>query len=215
MRFDPVKREYVDDRGRVISARQVRKEVEKYVEQEEEDAEAEAAKLVAGLISATAFFLYMTQKVEAWHKVAGAIAYGGRAQMDAERWDRINGTIQSELKYLEGFREEVAKATELTDEVVNRAGMYANAAYSTFENNVRERESDSGVTLGRRVCEEDGTSCEECVGAADTYFRPLDEIEDIGSLQCLNNCRCFIEYAEPPLEATLVLDNQAGEGLPA
>ena len=200
MRFDPRLRRYVDDRGKVLTPRQVRKEVEDYVEEEEGKAEAEAEKMVAGLITAGAFFMFMTQKIEAWHKVAGAIAYGGRSQMDAERWARIERIIESELAYLEGFKQEVAVATELTAEVVNRAGMYPNAAYSTYENQVREREKDAGVISGRRICEEDAASCDECVAAATTEYMPLDELSDIGSLQCLNNCRCTIEFSYQGIE---------------
>lgn len=195
MRWDAKKRRYVNDRGRTLSAREVRKEVERYVEDEERKAEAEAAKLRSGLIAATAFFLYMESKIEAWHKVTGAIAYGGQVQMDAERWSRIEKIIQSEQSYLAGFRSEVAAASEITESVDNRAGMYANAAYSTYENQVRERERDAGVIMGRRVCEEDGQSCDECIEAATEEYMPLEELSDIGSLQCLNNCRCSIEFS--------------------
>jgi hypothetical protein len=194
MRFDPKRRVYINERGRIVSARQVRKEVEDYIAEEEVKAEREAAKLIAGTITATAFFLYMRNKIEAWHKVTGAIAYGGRAQMDAQRWARIDRIIASEQTFLSSFADEVAKATELSEGVVNRAGMYPNAAYSTYENQLLERESDNGVTLGRRICAEDDASCEECVSAASEDWQPLSEIADIGSLTCLNNCRCEIEF---------------------
>lgn len=194
MHWDAKKRRYVDSRGRVIPARDVRKEVERYVEAEEKKAEAEARKLEIGLITATAFFLFMENRIEAWHKVAGAIAYGGRAQMDEERWARIQEIIDREQSFLDGFKSEVAVATEITDQVANRAGMYANAAYSTYENQVKEREADTGVILGRRVCEEDQNSCDACVDAATTEYMPLGELSDIGSLTCLNNCRCTIEF---------------------
>ena len=142
----------------------------------------------------------MENKIEAWHKVAGAIAYGGQTQMDQERWERINRIVESEKSYLAGFRSEVAVATELTEAVENRAGMYANAAYSTYENQVRERERDAGVIMGRRVCEEDGQSCDECIEAATEEYMPLEELSDIGSLQCLNNCRCSIEFSYEGVE---------------
>lgn len=200
MRWNPETRRYVNDRGRTLSSREVRKEVERYVEEEERKAETEAHKLRIGLIAATAFFLYMETRIEAWHKVAGAIAYGGQTQMDQERWARIERIVESEKAYLAGFAGEVAAATELTEAVENRAGMYANAAYSTYENQVRERERDAGVILGRRVCEEDGESCDECIEAATEEYMPLDELSDIGSLQCLNNCRCSIEFSYEGVE---------------
>ena len=72
--------------------------------------------------------------------------------------------------------------------IPSRAGMYADAAYSTFQNNEAAREIESGVTIGRRVCAEDTASCESCVDAADTFFAPLDNLPEIGSLDCMNNC---------------------------
>lgn len=200
MRWDEKRRRYVDARGRVLTPRQVRKQVEEYVAEEEDKAEQEAEKLLAGLITATAFFLFMEHKVEAWHKVTGAIAYGGRAQMDAERWERIEKIVEREKSFLVAFRDEVAKSVELTEGVVNRAGMYPNAAYSTYENQVAKREADNGVLMGRRVCESDGASCDECDAAATEEFIPLEEITDIGSLTCLNNCRCEIEFEQHGIE---------------
>lgn len=200
MRWDAKRRRYVDSRGRVLTPRQVRKQVEDYVETEEKRTEAEAAKMIAGTISATAFFLYMQNKIEAWHKVAGAIAYGGRAQMDATREARIDRIIESEQAYLSAFRDEVAEATELTEGVVNRAGMYPNAAYSTYENQVVQREADNGVTLGRRITEEDQNVCDGCMAAATEEYLPLGELLDIGAAECLNNCRCTIEFSYQGVE---------------
>jgi hypothetical protein len=76
-----------------------------------------------------------------------------------------------------------------------RAEMYPNAIWTTHEMEMLERERDNGVTLGRRICEQDGASCEECVDAATEEFVPLDDLAEIGSLQCLNNCRCEFEFS--------------------
>jgi hypothetical protein len=194
MRFDAKRRVYINERGRVVTPRAVRKEVEDYIEKAERAAEREAAKLLAGTITTSAFFKYMKDKIEAWHKVAGTIAYGGRAQMDDDRWARLESIITREREYLDRFHDELRLASEIPEGIVNRAGLYPNAAYATYENQVREREADAGVTLGRRICAEDEASCEECVAAATEEFIPLSEIPDIGSLTCISNCRCEIEF---------------------
>lgn len=200
MRWDVRRRRYVNERGRVLTPRQVRKQVESYVNSEVKWAQREATKVVTNLISDYSFFRSMETKIEAWHKVTGVIAYGGRAQMDEDRWARLERIITREQEYLARFHEELRAASEIPEGIVNRAGMYPNAAYSTYENEVLQRESDAGVTLGRRICEADGTSCEECVAAATEEFIPLDEIADIGSLQCLHNCRCEIEFSVEGVE---------------
>jgi hypothetical protein len=79
-------------------------------------------------------------------------------------------------------------------QIINRSEMYPDAAWSTLENNVMAREFDEGVRLGRRVCAEDERSCDECVAAAGEGFVPLDQLDEIGSLQCMNNCRCEFEF---------------------
>jgi hypothetical protein len=220
MRFDPKTRRYIDENGHVLSPAQVRREVHDYVEQEKSATEKEALKLLAGTITIAGFFHYMKSRVEKWHTVTGSIAYGGRAQLDPEREARIAAKITSELTYLAGFRDDTTQAMadardagialdEALGFVANRAGMYADAAYSTFVNNTVAREFDNGVTLGRRECAEDDASCEECVAAASTYFQPLDEIPEIGTLTCLNNCRCDIITADAPLTATLAVQDRA------
>ena len=75
-----------------------------------------------------------------------------------------------------------------------RSELYMDAIYGTHENSVTDRESDAGVISGRRVCEEDGSSCDECVSAATDDFIALDEILDIGAATCMSNCRCTIEF---------------------
>jgi hypothetical protein len=131
-------------------------------------------------------------------------------QMDDEKWGRIDERLQLERTFLANFKQEVSdgvitgeQATE--DAIASRAAMYAEAAYSDWQNQVVEREQDNGVTTGRRVCEEDGASCEECIDAATDEFIPLEEIPEIGSLQCMNNCRCQIDFAEP-LTATFSIE---------
>jgi len=79
-------------------------------------------------------------------------------------------------------------------QIINRSEMYPDAAWATFENNVMAREFDEGVRLGRRICAEDEASCDECVAAASEGFVPLDQLDEIGSLQCMNNCRCEFEF---------------------
>jgi hypothetical protein len=279
MRFDANKRRYVDAHGHVISPSQVKKEITNYIEQERGITQRKAEQMLSGKLSVNSFFYFMDQRLEAWHTVAGSIAYGGKAQLDKRRETRINNKIESERKYLSEFKaqtkksfaaaraiasrvaddvsvlpikalsrklagslkhkvekrvfealvttapseaEEVARkaaveelgsesgilasvihiAADLAENliggtVVNRAGMYPDAAYATFQNNVVERESDSGVTLGRRICAEDEASCDECVSAAQDSadFVPLDELDEIGSLTCMNNCRCEFEFS--------------------
>lgn len=79
-------------------------------------------------------------------------------------------------------------------QVESRSRMYTDAAYSTYINSEKDRESDLGAIGVRRVCEEDDASCDDCVAAATDEYVGMDEIADIGTLTCLNNCRCYYEF---------------------
>lgn len=74
-----------------------------------------------------------------------------------------------------------------------RAQMYTEAIWASHENNVLARESDEGVTMGRRVLE-DGDSCDDCIAWASDEFRPIDELEEIGASVCGSRCRCEFEF---------------------
>ena len=215
MRWDERTRRYVDDNGRVIPPSEVRKRVERYIESEKEDVALAAAKVIGGSLLVSMFFDFLADKIRTWHYAAGVMAYGGELQMNGERWARLENKTQTELEFLVGFEKEIQGAAEITEALGARAQLYAESIYATYENNVMAREWDAGVTLGRRISEEDSASCDECVAAADTYYVPLSEIPEIGTLQCLTNCRCTIEYAEPNPTATLWIDAVSGESLPA
>ena len=204
MHWDAKKRRYVDNRGRVLSDKQVRKEVEDYVAAEQKVTETEAKKLVASMITVGGFFWFMTRKVETWHRLTGTIAYGGQLQMTVERLARIQEKIDSELEYLAGFRSDVERADQIMDSIVPRAGMYADSAYATYENNVKARETDAGVLTGRRVTEHDGNVCQGCQDASSPEYVPLADLLDIGSATCLSRCRCHVEFNYSGIEPITV-----------
>jgi len=81
--------------------------------------------------------------------------------------------------------------------IQNRAEMYTDATYATYENSVVERERDEGGAgiLGRRILEEGGNSCEDCIAASGDEFVPLDELPEIGDSECQSRCRCEYEFS--------------------
>jgi hypothetical protein len=78
--------------------------------------------------------------------------------------------------------------------IPSRAASYANAAYSTFQNSLLEKNVGNGIRLARRACMEDKESCSECVDEAERDWVDVRTIPAIGSLKCRNHCRCAIEY---------------------
>ncbi len=110
----------------------------------------------------------------------------------------IPAVLVREFDAAETIAAEIANAERIGKlifgQTPSRAQMYMESVYATHENSVGDREADSGIVSGRRICEEDEASCDECVAAASEDYIPLAEITDIGSLTCLSNCRCTIEF---------------------
>jgi hypothetical protein len=201
--WDTKRRIYVDASGVKLPKRALAKDLDEYIESISDGMAIQVAEYTAGRISHAALFNFLEREVRLLHAASGTIAYGGLEQMDATKFERIEQRLFQELSYLTQFRNDVAQAAALAtpenplsvEGIANRAGLYAEAAYSEYMVQTVEREADEGVTLGRRICESDGASCDECVAAATEEFIPLDDIEEIGTLQCMNNCRCEIEFS--------------------
>lgn len=79
-------------------------------------------------------------------------------------------------------------------DVKNRSRMYAEAGWSTYENEVKERESEAGAVGVRRITEADGNVCDGCAGAATEEYLPMDEVSDIGVFECGGRDRCHFEF---------------------
>ena len=79
-------------------------------------------------------------------------------------------------------------------EVDSRSRSYPNAAYGTYENSVRDRETGAGAIGVRRVSEDDDASCDVCPELATDEYVALNEIADIGDSPCASRCRCWFEF---------------------
>lgn len=283
MTWDDSIHRYVDDNGDPIPPEQLVKTFDKYVKAEKEEVDREAKLLLAGTITALAFFALMRDRVTAWHSVASLFAYGGPDNMTPDRWKAVKDIVDGELSYLDNFEQDVIAsedaATNITNKIVSaaalssgdavagggqpesvsrilasattknaiklaligaapstaiaiglvalhkaapdvkvdddkiaedidetdtedlmggtiasRAVQYPDAAYSTWQNQSTALGLQQGVNLARRVCYEDGASCQGCIDQAEMGFVPLVALAPIGSQECRNNCRCFVEY---------------------
>lgn len=197
--YDKKRRLYVDSRGVRLTEREIREALDDYIDSIQRNIAKKAVQFTAGEIKTAELFTFLESEVTALHGASGSIAYGGLPQMDSEKWSRIENKLITELNYLNQFRGDVQSAVSTgeplsAEGIANRAGLYGEAAYPEYMNQVIQREGDAGITLGRRICEEDGASCVGCVDAATEEYIPLDEIPEIGSMECMSNCRCEISF---------------------
>src|SRR5258708_5430128 len=102
MIFDPNRRVYLQ-KGQIQTPAQTRQHIEDFIAQEQAAVDRQSKKLLAGLITISAFFEWMRERIAHWHSVTGIIGYGGAGQMDLEKWKRINEIVQGQIAYLNDF----------------------------------------------------------------------------------------------------------------
>lgn len=125
------------------------------------------------------------------HVLTGALALGSIAA--AVRNADVQGRIDSELRYADGFAKDIREGRGTANQHASRAKSYMIAATITY--GILEQLSRglmSKFTEARRI-RRASESCSGCVAYAYRWM-PIDEMPPIGSLTCRSRCRCFIEY---------------------
>lgn len=127
-----------------------------------------------------------------------ALARGGFPEMTEVDWATASDLTADQWGYSRKFAEDVVagrygKPGEvLSETVMRRAGMYAEYGRAVFENTQMDNARDRlGHTMGRRILATTN-NCQECIDAAERNWRPIDEVEPIGSLVCHSYCHCII-----------------------
>lgn len=187
------RRKYVSG-GREIPPPTVRGWITDTVENAKEGLSRIATDFRTGRINRPEWFIRMREELVRGHSAVAMVAQGGRAQMNTRAWGRIGQAIRSEVDaYLRGFEREIANGREFSDaEFVARARKYANGFYASYQNGVRGRDRDAGVSRVRRVLDTSAENCTDCPGLAGEY--DIDDAPAIGdSTACGGSCRCFYE----------------------
>jgi hypothetical protein len=128
VKWNPKLRRYEDKNGKPIPPQQIRDYIEEFILAQKEDIDREHTQTMKGLASGiliAGFFHFMREKIKEMHGAAGVIAYGGEAEMNPKRWDRIGEKIASEVSYLKGFHSAVLEARQTTDEILHRVSLVA------------------------------------------------------------------------------------------
>lgn len=110
MTWHPQTRRYLDDNGNEIDPADVRQYIDDYITAEKEDTDKHSELLLLGLLTISAFFEYLREKIIAMHGAATVIAYGGEDNVSQSAWIATGAKIHSELGYLEKFQAQVEEA---------------------------------------------------------------------------------------------------------
>lgn len=147
--------------------------------------------LNSGRISTSEWAVQMKENVRNLHSAMGQLAHGGKAQMRARQLGSLGATIREQNKYLSGFINEVDNG--LIPQA-NRARMYADAGWVTYEKSIAFREKAAGMSEERSELDDSAQHCEDCPAEAEKGWVPIGELIPIGDRECLARCRCSLEY---------------------
>ena len=189
--------------GRAVSELRQKGATEAIVSQSNAQIRVIADRLQRGEIDVSEFYAAMQRETKTLQMASAALARGGVENMRPADWNRVENVIAEQwsggekFAGLRAFAEDIARGRygqnsgELSDAVLSRAGLYAQAGRATYENERVELARESGNTLARRVL---GASdnCDDCVAWASDEWRPIEEVEPIASSVCGARCHCVI-----------------------
>lgn len=195
IKWSTSRREYIYGNGRAVGRDKVDGWVQTAVSNAKEEARGVAQKLVDGTINRAEFELEIRDLIKNHHRAVHVIANGGKDQMAATLWGKAGNVIKEQYEYLTAFVNGIDNGeVQLSPALVNRATMYMDALFASYSNAVHDREVTAGVTFARRILDPAADHCSDCVNWASNEFKPIDEVQPIGSSSCLVRCRCRIEY---------------------
>jgi hypothetical protein len=179
--------------GMLVSAVQVRSELDKSLLATGRRVKSLGDDLRAGRISLDAWRVEMKQSVKDTHLRASALARGGWDQMTPTDFGRAGQRIKQEYGFLEKWVGEIRAGAPLDGRLGSRGQLYAAAARSTFHQVQAEEMLKRGMDLEKSVLHP-AEHCQVCVDEAAAGFRPIGEMIPIGERTCGRNCKCSVVY---------------------
>ena len=137
----------------------------------------------------------MREMIKDAHGAFGAIAGGGVNAMGQRQWDVVSRETLRQLKFFENMVRQVLSGRQpLNGALRMRAGMYAQAAYVTYENSRRDFVQNEFEFKEEKRILAAVEHCPDCVDFAARGWRPIGTLPRIGDSVCIVNCHCHFEY---------------------
>ena len=84
------------------------------------------------------------------------------------------------------------------DEATARAEQYGSSTYGSFQAASKDAHARNGWEWAEWQLEHGAQHCDDCPEQAARGRQRVESFPDIGSLQCLGNCRCNLNYFTEP-----------------
>lgn len=151
--------------------------------------------LIDGTVSVPEWAVTMRENMKMVHVSLAQLAHGGKAQMGPRQLGQLGAVVRRQNEFLRSFVLEVESGSlKLDGSVRNRAKMYADAGWGTYEGSIKERERNAGMAEERSFLEPGADHCEECPDEAGKGWSQIGSLIPVGSRTCLARCRCSFEY---------------------
>lgn len=224
--YDSETHQYVDENGKPVDKEEIHKWILLALTSFGLDLRRETQLLIDSQVTVEEWRATMGQEIEAMHSAMYQTAIGGSQNLTPTLHDSLDAIIQQQNQYLDGFELQLQAATQedgtiqftgdlSADSVLNRASLYADAGFSTFENGRRDLAlelidsgdvanaiglfGESPVNAGENLIVQESRRleigihhCEECPGSG--RWEPAGTLPDIGETICMINCHCWFEY---------------------
>lgn len=201
--FDQQRGVFVVD-GRRVSQATMQKLLRKAEDLGKRRAKEHTEALIAGRIDINEWHRRMSSTIKVSHLIAAGLALGGinRARTDKNLAARIN----SELSYLDGYRQDIINNKVSDAKKRARSSSYFLAIFMTFSfieqilktglQKLLGKQDELRVTPVYTEARRYRRAAESCAGCRkySGYWMPIRKMPPLGTLDCGSHCKCFIVY---------------------
>ena len=191
--YDPQRKRFVKN-GETTDPKEVRALIDKLTETVKKDAKRIAKRYETNKITLAQFKKEMQDLLRSGHIVAASVGKGGRERMTQRDWGKVGAKIKWQYGYLDKFVKKIEQGRISKILTANRAQAYASALHITYyQSNATENKPDK--PLVRRVLNAK-ESCDGCSQYAAMGWIPVDEMPELGELECGDFCKCDLVFRD-------------------
>ena len=200
--FDLSTRRYVTASGRVRSRAEIRAAIDKLTERVKREAKRLASAYYSGSINEAEFVLQMRELLKSGHIISATVGRGGKARMTQSDWGKVGAKLKWQYKYLDRFARQIKAGMVSEKRVASRAQLYPNSFWISYQKATHQEYKDAvespdipTANLVRLVTNSK-EGCAECAADESMGWVPADVLDEIGSRECGDHCKCSIEYMD-------------------
>ncbi len=194
IRWNATAGRYIQRDGTFVPQANVKRAVERQVQQGRNNMRRLSEQLQAGEIDLREWRTGMLREIKTVHVASTVAARGGWAQMEPADWGRAGRSIREQYDYLNRFASEVQYGKQKLDgRFLQRADLYGKAGRASYEKERQAQRKEQGMTEERNRLHP-ADHCKGCLAETAQGWVPIGTLTPIGERDCLGNCQCSMQY---------------------